>query len=790
MKPFFLFLFVLVTIVDRKVQAREVAGVSLSAAFAEARLFSHPLHDGSGERILFNDWHGLAARISSAEFVVSFTGLGETRTMRWRTVAFGYGDRPVKTTQGEVSSEGASVEIRRTGITEWLINRREGIEHGYTLNHRPAGPKEGPLQVWIDVCGGEGAGLNENRQEIALIKEDEVGEWNYGKLKVWDASGRVLSSSFRAREGGFAIEVDDAGALYPITIDPLFARTDFIKSSNTGSGDRFGTSVSTDGTVAVIGAPGESGSATTVNGADDNGKSMAGAAYVFRLVDGSWVFEAYLKASNSDDGDEFGRSVGVDGDLVVVGARNEDGSSGGVNGPDNDGLENSGAAYVFARSGGVWSQQAYLKAGTPGLGDLFGHSVAVSGERVIVGAYFEDGSTGGINGTVNEGRLNSGAAYIFQRTNGSTWAQEAYVKASVPGSPDNFGLSVAMDGDLIIVGAPLEAGGASGVNGNETDNSLSGAGAAYLFSREAGNWEQVAYLKASNPGSMDQFGWSVAVDGDSAIVGARNEDGSTTLVDGPSDDAAADAGAAYVFRRGPSGWVGMAYLKAPNMDAGDLFGHSVALEGDFAMVGAEHEEGSSGVVDGPFDNGTIQAGAVYVFRSTESGYVNQAYLKAPNPGGGNNFGSALSVAGELILVGEPFEDSNTSGINPVQTNSGASASGAVHVFRLLKPKLEIRGLRPFKPTGLRKKSKPLRLLVANTGGAPLEGLSISITGKARRDFKVSGLPAKNIGAGTSGSFSITFKPRKPGSRTATLTVLSNASTQVLPLKGKGKGVAR
>jgi hypothetical protein len=760
---------------------------SLRFALGEAKLQSRPVVGSPDERWFHNAAHGIRAQVGPEGFAVTLEEDDRASTSRWRTVALGYGEQPPAVGEGEVATGEGRLEIRRPEVTEWLVNRREGIEHGYTLASRPGGHESGgPLRVVIDVAGGT-AGVCEDGQALHLGGGAGDSEWRYDKLKVWDADGKVLGSAFRKREGGFAIEVDDSTARYPVIIDPLFARTDFLKASNTGSGDLFGYSVATDGSVAVVGASSEDGSSTTVNGSDDNGKSVSGAAYVFRLVNGEWVFEAYLKAANSGIDDEFGYSVAVDGDLIVVGARHEKGSSGGVNGIDNDALDKSGAAYVFARSGGVWSQQAYLKAALPGENDLFGFSVGVSGERVIVGAYFEDGASAGVNQVVNEGSLNSGAAFIFRRVNGTDWEQEAYLKASNTGSADNFGYSVSIDGDLAIVGALGERSSDGGVNGEETNNTLSNAGAAYVFTRESGSWVQDAYLKASEPGEMDQFGCSVSISGETVIVGALNEDGASTVIDGPIDEAAVDAGAAYVFTRGGGGWQQRAYLKAPNGDAGDTFGRSVAIDGDFAVVAADFERGGTNVVDGPDDDTVNQAGAVYVFRRNGGNWSHQAYLKSSSPGVGNRFGFSLALADGLVLVGEPFEDSDTIGVNPVQTSTGASASGAVHVFRLLNAKLEVSGARPFKRSVLRKKSKPLQILIRNTGGAPLEGLALAISGKAARDFRFTGPGSSAIAAGGSTSVSITFKPRKVGKRMAILTVSSADESKSIPLLGKGIG---
>ncbi|MEL6271560.1 MAG: dockerin type I domain-containing protein, partial [Chloroflexota bacterium] len=195
---------------------------------------------------------------------------------------------------------------------------------------------------------------------------------------------------------------------------------------------------------------------------------------------------------------------------------------------------------------------------------------------------------------------------------GSTWSQQAYLKADNAGVSDFFGYSVAVDGDTVVVGAILEDGSATTVNGAD-DNLANGAGAAYVFTRSGTTWSQQAYLKASNTGVSDYFGYSVAADGDTVVVGAVIEDGSATTVNGPDDDLAGNAGAAYVFTRVGSTWSQQAYLKAENAGASDQFGWSVAVDGDTVVVGAIGEDGSATTVNGANDNAAGFAGAAYVF---------------------------------------------------------------------------------------------------------------------------------------------------------------------------------
>ncbi|HBJ86379.1 MAG TPA: hypothetical protein DDZ88_21490, partial [Verrucomicrobiales bacterium] len=235
--------------------------------------------------------------------------------------------------------------------------------------------------------------------------------------------------------------------------------------------------------------------------------------------------QAYIKALNTSAGDQFGKAVAVSGDTVVVGAYLEDGSGSGANPISDDILTDSGAVYVFVRSGTSWSQQAYLKASAANTGafDWFGYSVAISGDTLVVGAYGEDGSGTGVNPASNNLTSGAGAAYVFVR-NGTTWSQQAYLKASTTGA-DAFGQTVAVAGDTVIVGAPFEDGSGTGVN-PASNELMTDSGAAYVFVRVGTNWSQQAYLKASNTGSTDRFGNFVDVSGDTVVVASYQEDGS------------------------------------------------------------------------------------------------------------------------------------------------------------------------------------------------------------------------------------------------------------------------
>ncbi len=399
-----------------------------------------------------------------------------------------------------------------------------------------------------------------------------------------------LAARFTREPGGLRLEVEERSARYPITIDPT-AQQAYLKPAAVGisqAGDWFGYSVAVSGNTVVVGAPQEDSSSLGVNSTPNElAAGSAGAAYVFSQTGGVWSQEAYLKPAavgpGGQAGDHFGFSVAVSGDTVVVGAIAEDSASTGVNSTPVEGATDSGAAYVFIRSGGVWSQQAYLKPGAVGASqasDEFGWSVAISGDTMAVGAYNEASSTTGINSSPNELAPGAGAAYVFVRS-GGVWNQQAYLKPAAVGTSqanDHFGAAIAVSGDTVVVGAFQEDSSSTGIN--STPNEVAGgAGAAYVFVRSGGVWSQQAYLKPAVVGPGGQaghlFGTSVAVSGDTVAVGADHESSSTLGINSTPNDGAGSSGAVYVFTRNAGVWSQQAYVKPSAIgttQAGDGFG--------------------------------------------------------------------------------------------------------------------------------------------------------------------------------------------------------------------------
>jgi hypothetical protein len=396
------------------------------------------------------------------------------------------------------------------------------------------------------------------------------------------------------------------------------------------------------------------------------------------------VQKAYLKASNPNAGDFFGASAAMVDNRLVVGARLEDSAATGVGGDQADNsAPDSGAAYVFTGTGGIWTQEAYIKASNTRAGDGFGLWVAVDGDTLVVGAPFEDSGATGIGGNQADASApDSGAVYVFTCTAG-IWSQQAYVKASNTKPGDGFGTSVAVNGDTLVVGAPFEDSGATGIGGNQADVSAPDSGAVYVFTRTAGAWSQQAYVKASNTNPDDGFGFSVDVAGHMLIVGARNEDSAATGIDGDqSDDSSPDSGAAYVFTRTDGAWSQEAYVKASNTGTGDSFGSGVAVADDTVFVGARFEDSAStGIGGNQMDNSAPDSGAVYVFTRIGGAWNQQAYVKASNSSAEDSFGVHISAKGDTLLVGAPYEDSGATSIEGNQEDDTAPDSGAAYVFK-------------------------------------------------------------------------------------------------------------
>ena len=363
----------------------------------------------------------------------------------------------------------------------------------------------------------------------------------------------------------------------------------------------------------------------------------------------------------------------------------------------------------YAQTAVRWMAAGTLTASNAGEDDHLGAGNALTGvalqvsrdgRTLAVAAPHEDSVARGINGDQkDDSAFDAGAVYVFTR-NGSDWVQQAYIKASNAQSGDQFGFAVALsgDGNTLAVAANFEDSGAAGINGNQADESASGAGAVYVFVRNGATWTQQAYIKASNAGEGDRFGYSLALsdEGNTLSVGTIGEDsGSTGTSGNQADNSAQQAGAVYVFTRSGDTWTQQAYLKASNTQAGDMFGFCVALSADGNTLGvcAYDEDSSAEGIDGDqADNSTNGSGAAYILVRSGGTWRQQAYVKASNTTIQGAFGAAIAMSGDgnTLAICAVDEDGLTPGVGAVQWQADRKAAertrvpedsaGAVYVY--------------------------------------------------------------------------------------------------------------
>jgi len=489
----------------------------------------------------------------------------------------------------------------------------------------------------------------------------------------------------------------------------------YIKASNAGEDDHLSAgdnvngvelALSRDGTTMVGGARREASAASGINGNQaDNSAADSGAAYVFMRNGGTWVQQAYLKASNAQAGDGFGFAVAVsgDGNTVAVSANFEDSAAIGINGDQgSNAAENSGAVYLFTRTGAAWSQQTYIKASNTEADDRFGYSLSLSdaGSTLAVGATNEDSVAAGMNGNqADNSAALAGAVYVFTRA-GSNWSQQAYIKASNTQAGDLFGFCLALNGDastLAVCGYD-EDSSAERIDGDQTSNGSGGSGAAYVFVRAGNTWTQQAYVKASNTVLQAAFGSAIALsgDGNTLAVCAADEDGQNPgagaeawQADRRAEErtrvAEDSAGAVYLYTRSGSQWTFQSYIKSSNIRANDYFGLRLALSRDGTVLAAgapQQPGGGRGINPDQADVSAPESGAAYVFTRTAGRWSQSAYVKAPNAQEYDLFGSGIALSGDgrTLAVGAAGEDSAATGVGGNQADNSMRDSDAVYVY--------------------------------------------------------------------------------------------------------------
>ncbi len=388
-----------------------------------------------------------------------------------------------------------------------------------------------------------------------------------------------------------------------------WVETSGLVPDDASADDQFGQSVSIYGDTAIIGAP-----------LRDASGSNSGKAYIYRLTNGTWNLEQPLIAPDASGGDIFGGTVAIYGDTAIVGAPSNDASG-----------TNSGKVYIYTRSGSTWSLQQGLTAPDPSANDGFGSSLAIYEDTIIVGTPQKDASG-----------ANSGKVYIYKRTLGS-WNLEQAIISPDASILDFFGISVAIYGDTAIFGALFE------------DASGTDSGKVYIYKRTLGFWNLEQPLIAPDASGGDIFGGTVAIYGDTAIVGAPSKDVSGII----------DSGKVYIYKRTLGFWNLEQPLIAPDASGGDSFGQKVAIYGDRVIIGAPPKDVS----------GIIDAGKVYIYKRILGLWNLEQQLVESSSTEEDRFGSSVSIYDNTLIVGSPFIDA-----------SGANSGKAyIYTFEQLEP---------------------------------------------------------------------------------------------------------
>ena len=677
------------------------AGAAAAAAVLAASMAGNGLDvlDGNGTGALA--WQGVGG------FDVSFSADGAAAfdsprtSFSLRAASYAGVALPAAT----ATRAGGRVELRQGPVTAWYRTADTGTEQGYTLLAPPAtgavaiiGQRlTGGLLPVVDADGLGASLVSTSGQRVA----------RYDGLKAFDAAGRVLEARMASAGGGLELQVDTTHAAYPVTVDPLiYEQVAVLERADGSPGDATGYSVAVDGGTAVVGVP-------------QKGKAgPPGVVDVFIEDGGIWTQTAELTPSIStdiDDGQsaytdepEFGTSVAIDGDVIVVGAPKTDLVF------DGEGTvvdEDAGAAYVFRRNGAAWTEDSVLTGRQDEQqGAELGTSVAIDGDRIIVGSPLWDGRS-----------IDSGLVTSFVDGAGG-WSREASFQPQSPMPAAEFGFSVAIAGERAVVGAPYE-----GIIVDRQSDAASfrphawtfpeASGAAYVFDY-SDDWIFQARLDDSaedEAGPGDAFGSAVDIDGDTIVVGAPYVDRTTTGTSG--------TGAVFVY----DGSDGIALVDDlyDGRTIGSRYGAAVSVQGNVLVVGAP-------TADDPDPGlGTTRQGAVYRYEraSANDDFELTQRILAADAEDDDELGESVDQDGDRIVAGAPNRgglDAGSEGTASAQVVNRGSV-GAAYVF-------EPNAAACF---GNYVPLPPQRILDTRTTGPIVHDLDVQITGNG-------GVPAEGV----------------------------------------------
>jgi hypothetical protein len=426
---------------------------------------------------------------------------------------------------------------------------------------------------------------------------------------------------------------------YHVVIERDGVEEAHIKASNSMPGQQFGQCVAASGDTLIVAAPFDSGGAKGING-DLSAPAAAnsGAVFVFVHRNGVWTQQAYLKPNNAASGDYFGVSLAISGDTIFVGTPRQNTAAAVST------ATRPGSVFVFTRANDTWSQTQELTPADVDATDAFGISVDVDVDTMVAGAFNDS--------------VSAGAAYVYSRS-GSTWTQKQRLTPRTRPQLGLFGSMVKISGDTLAIAA------------QEDSEDVYRAGAVYLFQRMGDQWIEKQRITADPPSSGAQFGWAIALRGDTLLAG------SPQLTEG--NDKPGDV---RVFERTNGEWAQTAVMTNPVAGQHDGYGVRIALAEDALLIGAYAEGGGTrGLHGDPSVQGLSGSGAAYLYSRTSEGWKLSTYLKASNPGGNAHFGIDVALTPERAYVGAYADSSGGKGIDPQITDERSDTSGGVYVFQ-------------------------------------------------------------------------------------------------------------
>jgi FG-GAP repeat/Bacterial Ig domain len=589
----------------------------------------------------------------TARFGEGGVRLGSSKGESWQVALHYSGASAASTMQPEASR----MHIRHPdGVVEWYENSAKGIEHGFILGTRATDTGTRNIRVSMD-----GMVAIQSGNDLIWSLPNGANALAYSGLQVKDATGSAITAEMHATGDGFTIQLQDAYAVYPVYVDPVITRvTAKLAPINLGdgdAGDSFGNAISTDGQTLVVGAM------------QDN--EDRGSVYIFSRIAGEWILKSKLNPTGTSSRTKFGTSVAIQGNILVVGS-------------PGDALY--GAGYIYEKAADEWTLSAKVSKPQSNYafeGDSIGCSVAVDNGVVMVGA---DGYTGGSPAVTGKGYV-----FVFEKVSG-VWTQQVRLEDPAGTTNDEYGAAISIKNGYAYIGKPGRK-----------------AGEVLIYKKGGSSWTYVTRLYGVSTG--DRFGECLATDGSALAVGA------------PLDDTAlgANAGSVRVFRKSAEAWVSEGTLTATDAASQARFGTSVAIEKSRLLIGAvrgyksfgcayifekttkwsqkKHRkttkwrqktrlipyntstDGRSGHCVALVGN-TVWVGAYHsgTYAHAYAGIVNEYRLKsgvwkytdlitAGDSGFYMNFGSALDMDGQRIVVGVPRD-----------TSPYGESTGSVYVF--------------------------------------------------------------------------------------------------------------